>query len=112
MNSCYLLGSVRIDVTCLREGYFADLHRNHQQIQYRAPIGAARIGATPARQANAVGLGIFQHHLSGGEATGDVDTVVVAAELEFLVKKEILNLAVCLDRARKIDTQHPPCLPP
>src|SRR5215471_7357043 len=112
MNSCYLLGPVWIDVTCLREGDVAHLHRYHQHIRDRTPIGAARIGATLARQADAVGLGIFQHQLSGREATGDIDAVVVPAELEFLVKEEILNFAMRPDRAGKIDTQHPPCLLP
>src|SRR6516165_12781360 len=96
----------------LREGHVADIDRYHQHIQDRTPIGAARVSATLARQAHAVGLGIFEHQLSGGEAAGDVDAVVVAAELELVVKEEILNLAVCLDRAGKIDTQHPPCLLP
>jgi hypothetical protein len=32
--------------------------------------------------------------LRGGEATGDIDAVVVAAEPEFLVKEEFLNLAM------------------
>src|SRR5215831_8739653 len=96
----------------LREGNVADVDRYHQHIQDRTPVRAARIGATLARQANAIGLGIFQHQLRGGEATGDIDAVVVAAELEFLVKEEILNLAMRLDRAGKIDTQHPPCLLP
>src|SRR5215467_9026074 len=112
MNSYYLLGPARIDAICLREGDVADIDRHHQHIQDRSPIGAARIGATPARQAHAVRLGIFQHQLRGGEATGDIDAVVVTAKLEFLVKEEILNLAMRPDRARKIDTQHPPCLLP
>src|SRR5262249_22766828 len=64
---------------------------------------------TLARQANAVGLGIFQHQLSGGEATGDIDAVIVAAELEFLVKEENLNLAMGVDRAGEKETQHAPC---
>src|SRR5262249_48183827 len=99
-------------IPLVREGDLADVDRYHQHIQYWPPIGAARIGATLARQANAVGLGIFQHQLSGGEATGDIDAVIVAAELEFLVKEEILNLAMGVDRAGKIDTQHAPCLLP
>jgi hypothetical protein len=37
--------------------------------------------------------------LRGGEATGDIDAVVAATELEFLVKEEILNLAMRPDRA-------------
>jgi hypothetical protein len=81
----------------LREGNLAEVDRNHQHIQDRTPVGAARIGATLARQAHAVCLGIFQHQLRGGETTGDVDTVVVAAELELFVEEEILNLAVCVD---------------
>src|SRR5215813_5323870 len=96
----------------LGESDVADVDRYHQHIQNRTPVGPTRIGATFARQAHAVGLGIFQHQLRGGEATGDVDIVVVAAELEFLVKEEILNLAMRPDRAGKIDTQHPPCLFP
>src|SRR5262245_52119226 len=94
----------------LREDNVADVDGDHQHIQDRTPIGAARVRATLARQAHAVGLDIFPHQLRGGEATGDIDTVVVAAELECLVKEEILNLAMRLDRAGKIDTQHPPCL--
>src|SRR6516164_8173947 len=96
----------------LGEGDVADVDRYHQHIQYWAPVGAARIGATLARQAHTVCLGIFQHQLRGGEATGDIDAVVVAAKLDFLVKEEILNFAMRPDRARKIDTQHPPCLLP
>ena len=88
----------------LREDNVADVDRYHQHIQNWTPVGAARIGATLARQTHAVGLGILQHQLRGGEATGGIDTLVVAAELEFIVEEEILNLAVRLDRAGKIDT--------
>src|SRR5215472_875533 len=77
----------------LGEGNVADVDPYHQHVQDWSPIGAARIGATLARQAHAVGLGMFQHQLRGGEATGNIDAVVMAAELEFLVKKEILNFA-------------------
>jgi len=55
---------------------------------------------------------IFQHQLSGGEATGDFDAVVVAAQLEFLLKGEILNLAVCLDQAGKRPAAPASLLPP
>src|SRR6516165_7881224 len=78
----------RLPKSSLGEGDVADVDRYHQHIQDRTPIGAARIGATLARQANATGLGIFQHQLRGGEAAGDIDAIVVAADLEFLVKEE------------------------
>jgi hypothetical protein len=102
----------KLPKSSLKEGNVADVDRYHQHIQYRAPIGTARIGAPLARQANAIGLGIFQHKLRGWKAAGDIDAVVVAAELESLIKEEILNLAMRLYRARKIDTQHPPRLLP
>jgi hypothetical protein len=49
----------------LRECNVADVDGDHQHVQDRTPIRAARIGATFARQTNAVGLGIFQHQLRG-----------------------------------------------
>ena len=78
----------------LTKGDLADVDRHHQHIQDRAPVGAARIGAPLAGQANAARLGIFEHQLRGGKAAGNIDAVVVAAELEFLVKEEFLNLAM------------------
>jgi hypothetical protein len=44
---------------------------------------------------------IFEHQLHSGETTRDVDAVVVAAKLEFVVKEEILHLAMRLDRDGK-----------
>lgn len=49
---------------------------------------AARVGATLARQSHAVCLGLFQHQLHRGETTGDVDIVIVAAELELFVEED------------------------
>jgi hypothetical protein len=42
--------------------HLAGVDRDHQHFQYRASIGAARIGAPLAWQAHAIGLRMFQQH--------------------------------------------------
>ena len=94
----------------LLEPDVAEIERYHQHLLDRAPIRSARIGATLARQTNAVGLDVVRRQLGRGKASGDTHAVVVAAEHQVVAEEEILDEAVRLDRAGKVGAQYAPRL--
>src|SRR6516162_1477894 len=81
----------------LSENDIADVDRDHQHVRDRPAIRAACIGTALRRESNSVRNGIVRCKLRRFEASGDIDTVVVAPQFEIRIKEELLNKAVSFD---------------
>src|SRR5262249_58381252 len=88
----------------------ADVDGDHQGIEPRPGVRPSGIGATPARQADAVRFDIVVYQLGRVEAARNIDIVVVASEQEVVAEEEVLKRAVGRDRPGESCMDYPPRL--
>jgi hypothetical protein len=90
----------------------ADVDGDHQRVEPRPGVRPSGIGATPARQADAVRFDIAVYQLGRVEGARNIDIVVVGSEEEVITEEEVLQGAVRRYRPGESCADYPPRLAP